>query len=200
MAKAVSIVTFLFQLSALYAQAQIDASSLKSKEVESISVQFDNHLFGHPFLFKKGTSISSFHSVWKRKNHNMSVSPRIGWISLPNVENKFFITPTINYQFLTKRFYSNIGIGVIYTASVLNYDRYEYINGVFTKQSSVLHNLGTSAHLNLGYNLYFIKKISISPYLGFASTQFYKGYTSKFLEGHKPSISFGVNISKTSKQ
>jgi hypothetical protein len=189
-----NIIFFIALCFAQMSQAQTTAQSHQ----QSFGLQVGLTLLENPFVLYPMTNFSYSKTVLGQERHQVAVLSQLGIIFLPNVENKFLISPSVQYRFIgKKRFESNVYLGINYQLRHLAYNRYEYEDNVLVKKGKSRHQFGPIMGWNIGYKIIKRENYSITPVLGISLAKLNKNYPQPNLfTGYKPTISFGITVNK----
>ncbi len=172
----------------------IDKTSFHS---QSFGIQGGLTLLENPFVLYPIVTLSYSKTILGTKRHQLAILPQFGAIFLPSIENKFLLSTTLQYKYISKkRFEANIFLGINYQLRRLAYDRYQYEDNVLKNKGKSLHQFGPTSGINIGYKVIKKQKFSITPFLGISITKLNKNYQPNLFVGYKPSLTFGLTFNK----
>jgi hypothetical protein len=193
--KLILIVFILFAISKSYAQ---NAGNYKNSfHSQSFGIRGGLTLLENPFVLYPIINLSYSRTFLGEERHQLALLPQIGVILLPGIENKFLISTSLQYKYISKkRFEADVFLGINYQLRKLDYDRYQFEDNMLVNKGSVLHQVGPTTGINLGYKIIKKENFSVSPFLGISLTKLDKDYQSAVFTGYRPSFVFGININK----
>ena len=164
---------------------------------QSFGLQGGLSLLENPFVLYPIINLSYSRTFLGEERHQLAVLPQVGAILLPGIETKFLISTSLQYKYISrKRFEANVFLGINYQLRKLDYDRYQFENNVLVNKGSILHQVGPTTGINLGYKIIKKENYSVSPFIGISLTKLDKDYQSAVFTGYRPSFIFGININK----
>jgi hypothetical protein len=183
----------------LFISAGINGQSLSRGNIpvheQSFGIQGGFILLENPFVLYPVINLSYSRTVWVQGRHQFLVMPQAGIILLPGIENKFLFSLSAQYKYVSeKRFEASLFAGMNYQLRQLKYDRYEFDGSGLKNKGNYLHQFGPVAGISAGYKLIKRKKFSISPQVHFSFIKLNKNYANGLLQGYKPFLSFGTNL------
>ena len=193
--KLVLIFFMFFTFSKSYAQ---NAGNYKNTfHSQSFGIQGGLSLLENPFVLYPIINLSYSRTFMGEERHQLALLPQVGAIILPDIETKFLFSTSIQYKYISrKRFEASAFLGINYQLRKLNYDRYQFENNMLVNKGSVLHQVGPTTGINIGYKIIKKENYSVSPFIGISLTKLNKDYQSEAFTGYKPSVVFGININK----
>jgi hypothetical protein len=193
--KLVLIFFMFFIFSKIYAQ---NAGSYKNAfHCQSFGLQGGLTLLENPFVLYPIINLSYSRTFMGEERHQLAILPQVGAILLPGIETKFLISTSLQYKYISrKRFEASVFLGINYQLRKLDYDRYQFENNMLVNQGSILHQVGPTTGINIGYKIIKKENYSVSPFIGISLTKLNKDYQSEAFTGYKPSFVFGININK----
>jgi hypothetical protein len=193
--KLVLIFFMFFTFSKIYAQ---NAGNYKNAfHSQSFGLQGGLSLLENPFVLYPIINLSYSRTFMGEERHQLALLPQVGAIILPGIETKFLISTSLQYKYISrKRFEASAFLGINYQLRKLDYDRYQFENNVLVNKGSLLHQVGPTTGINIGYKIIKKENYSVSPFIGISLTKLNKDYQSEIFTGYKPSVVFGININK----
>jgi hypothetical protein len=196
MIKVLSIFLLIFFV-VFQCQAQATAHEDPPFHRQSFGIQGGLVLLGNPFVLYPAVNLSYSKTILGKKQHQLAVLPQIGVILLPTIETKFLFSASMQYKYVgRKRFEANVFLGLNYQLRQLAYDRYAFEDNTLVNKGSMLHQVGPTIGLNIGYKIIKKNHFSISPFIGISLTQLNKNYEPNLFAGYKPSATFGITFNK----
>jgi hypothetical protein len=193
--KSMLIFFMFFTFSKIYAQNE--GNYKNAFHSRSFGLQGGLSLLENPFVLYPIIHLSYSRTFMGEKRHQLALLPQIGAIILPNIETKFLISTSLQYKYISrKRFEANVFLGINYQIRKLDYDRYQFENNMLVNKGSILHQVGPTTGINIGYKIIKKENYSVSPFIGISLTKLNKDYQSEAFTGYKPSFVFGINITK----
>jgi hypothetical protein len=196
MTKKLMLIFFMFFLfTKIYAQNT--GNYKNSFHSQSFGIQGGLTLLENPFVLYPIINLSYSRTFLGEERHQLAVLPQVGAILLPGIETKFLISTSLQYKYISrKRFEASAFLGINYQLRKLDYDRYQFENNMLVNKGSVLHQVGPTTGINIGYKIIKKENYSVSPFIGISLTKLNKDYQSEAFNGYKPSVVFGININK----
>jgi hypothetical protein len=193
--KLVIIFFMFFAFPKIYAQNSRNYND--SFQSQSFGLQGGLTLLENPFVLYPIINLSYSRTFMGEERHQLAVLPQVGAILLPGIETKFLISTSLQYKYISrKRFEASLFLGINYQLRKLDYDRYQFEDNMLVNKGSVLHQVGPTTGINIGYKIIKTENFSVSPFLGISLTKLDKGYQSAVFTGYRPSFVFGININK----
>ncbi len=196
MTKKLVLIFFMFFLfSKIYAQ---NAGNYKNSfHSQSFGIQGGLTLLENPFVLYPIINLSYSRTFLGEERHQLALLPQVGAIILPGIETKFLISTSLQYKYISRRrFEASAFLGINYQLRKLSYDRYQFEENMLVNKGSVLHQVGPTTGINVGYKIIKKETYSVSPFIGISLTKLNKDYQSEAFTGYKPSVVFGININK----
>lgn len=193
--KLVLIFFMFFTFSKIYAQ---NAGNHKNSFHSQIfGIQGGLTLLENPFVLYPIINLSYSRTFMGEERHQLALLPQFGAIFLPDIETKFLISTSLQYKYISrKRFEASAFLGINYQLRKLDYDRYQFENNVLVNKGSLLHQVGPTTGINIGYKIIKKENFSLSPFIGISFIKLDKDYQSDSFTGYKPNFVFGININK----
>jgi hypothetical protein len=193
--KLVLIILMFFTFSKIYAQ---NAGNYKNAfHSQSFGIQGGLSLLENPFVLYPIINISYSRTFMGEERHQLALLPQVGVIVLPDIETKFLFSTSLQYKYISrKRFEASAFVGINYQLRKLDYDRYQFEDKKLVNKGSLLHQVGPTMGINIGYKIIKKENYSVSPFIGISLTKLNKDYQSEAFTGYKPSFVFGININK----
>jgi hypothetical protein len=193
--KIVLIFLIFFTFSKIYAQ---NAGNYRNPfHSQSFGIQGGLTLLENPFVLYPIINLSYSRTFMGEERHQLALLPQVGAILLPGIETKFLISTSLQYKYISrKRFEASAFLGINYQLRKLDYDRYQFEDNMLVNKGSVLHQVGPTTGIDIGYKIIKKENFSVSPFLGISLTKLDKDYQSAVFTGYRPSFVFGVNINK----
>ncbi len=164
---------------------------------QSFGIQGGLTLLENPFVLYPIINLSYSRTFMGEERHQLALLPQVGAIILPTIETKFLFSTSLQYKYISrKRFEASAFLGINYQLRKLDYDRYQFENNVLVNKGSLLHQVGPTTGINIGYKIIKKENYSVSPFVGISLTKLNKDYQSEAFTGYKPSVVFGININK----
>jgi hypothetical protein len=175
-----------------------DAGKYKSSlHSQSFGLQGGLTLLENPFVLYPIINLSYSRTFLGEERHQLALLPQVGAILLPGIETKFLISTSLQYKYISrKRFEASLFLGINYQLRKLDYDRYQFEDNMLVNKGSLLHQVGPTTGINLGYKIIKKENFSVSPFIGISLTKLDKDYQSAVFTGYRPSVVFGININK----
>ena len=193
--KLIPIVFMLFVFSKSYAQNVRNLND--SFHSQSFGILGGLTLLENPFVLYPIINLSYSRTFLGEERHQLAVLPQVGAILLPGIETKFLISTSLQYKYISrKRFEASAFLGINYQLRKLDYDRYQFENNMLVNKGSILHQVGPTTGINIGYKIIKKENYSVSPFIGISLTKLDKDYQSAVFTGYRPSFVFGININK----
>lgn len=187
----------LFFLAFCKSKAQNTAKENPKKNLQSFGIQGGLSLLENPFVLYPTVNLSYSKTILEHNRHQLAVFPQIGAIFLPTIENKYLLSVSLQYKYISKkRFEANFFLGINYQLRRLAYDRYQYEDNELKNKGKNLHHFGPTIGSNIGYKLIKKTTFSITPFLGVSLTKLNKNYKPDLFVGYKPSLTFGITLNK----
>ena len=187
----------LFFLAFCKSKAQNTAKENPKKNLQSFGIQGGLSLLENPFVLYPTVNLSYSKTILEHNRHQLAVFPQIGAIFLPTIENKYLLSVSLQYKYISKkRFEANIFLGLNYQLRRLAYDRYQFEDNQLKNKGKHLHQLGPTMGINIGYKVIKKSSYSITPFLGVSLTKLNRNYTPNLFIGYKPSLTFGLTFNK----
>lgn len=193
--KIILIVFMLFTFSKANAQ---NAKNLNNSfHSQSFGMRGGLTLLENPFVLYPIINLSYSRTFLGEERHQLALLPQVGAILLPGIETKFLISTSLQYKYISrKRFEASLFLGINYQLRKLDYDRYQFEDNKLVNKGSLLHQVGPTTGINLGYKIIKKENYSVSPFIGISLTKLDKDYQSAVFTGYRPSFVFGININK----
>lgn len=196
MFKVFSVVIFSL-FTAYLCQGQAAVNNDPPFHKQSFGIQGGLTLLGNPFVLYPAVNLSYSRTILGEKQHQLAVFPQVGVILLPEIENKFLFSASMQYKYVAKkRFEASVYLGLNYQLRQLAYDRYQFEDNELKNKGKSLHQFGPTLGLNIGYKVIKRKNFSISPFVGISLTQLNKNYEPNLFAGYKASATFGITFNK----
>jgi hypothetical protein len=186
-----------FSFTFYYCNAQKNVKEIPFNHLKSFGIQGGLSLLENPFVLYPTVNLSYSQNILGRNRHQLAIFPQLGAIILPNIENKYLLSTSLQYKYVSKkRFEANTYLGINFQLRRLAYDRYQFEDNKLTNKGKYLHQFGPTMGVNIGYKIIKNSSFSITPFLGISLTKLNKNYNPDLFAGYKPSLTFGLTYNR----